>query len=260
MPSRQSLHLHLAGRKALLGLLQSHPGPTVAEMAGLCGYDFLFVDGEHGVFSDADCLDTFRALVATDTLALMRLAGHDGQAVGRYLDLGADAIVVPNVATAEQATVLARAMEYPPAGTRGMGASLHRVTQYGLEAAEYVKAPRARASLLPIIESALGAANVEEILSVEGVDGVIIGPADLSADLGCAGDFSTAAFAQAVERIERTVRTSGKLLGTAPYPGSPIEALLARGHRLLILGSDVSLLREAMVAQLVMAKSFLEGG
>lgn len=258
MKQRRSLHERLSTQRALIGLLQAYPNPTLTEMAGLCGYDFLFLDGEHGVFGESDFLQTLQVLAATDALAMMRLPGHALPAVGRYMDMGADVIVAPNVATAEQAKALVRAMEYPPAGSRGMGASLHSATRYGMDTAAHLKAPRAGVSLLVIIESVLGVANAEEILAVEGVDGAIVGPFDLSADLGCAGDFSQPEFAQALARIEKVAAASGKILGTAPHPGNPLESLVTRGHRLFIVGSDISLIREAMTAQVAKAKSSLE--
>lgn len=257
MKARRTLQERLATQRALIGLLQAHPNPALAEMAGMCGYDFLLLDGEHGVFSESDYLQTLQALAAADVLAMVRLGKHDTQALGRYLDMGADVTVVPNVSTAEQARTLARAMEYPPAGTRGFGAPLHRATRYGMDLAAHLKAPRQGVCLVVIIESASGVANVEDILAVEGIDGVIIGPSDLTADLGCAGDFSQAAYARAVARIEQAAAARGKLLGTAPHPGSPFEALVARGHRLLIIGDDVSLVREAMSAQVAKARSYL---
>jgi 4-hydroxy-2-oxoheptanedioate aldolase len=255
MNSRRTLHERLTTQPALIGLLQTHPNPTLAEMAGLCGYDFVLLDGEHGVFSERDFLLTLQVLAATDALAMIRLAGHDTCAVGRYMDLGVDGIVVPNVATVEQARALAQAMEYPPVGTRGAGAALHRATRYGLDLAAHLQAPRTGVTLLPIIESAFGVTNVEEILAVDGVDGVIVGPSDLSADLGCAGDPSQPSFAQAMASIERAAVGCGKLLGTAPYSASPAEALVARGHRLLIVGSDVSVMREAMLAQVAASRA-----
>jgi 2-keto-3-deoxy-L-rhamnonate aldolase RhmA len=250
MNTLRRLHERLSKQRALIGLLQSQANPALAEMAGMCGYDFLLLDGEHGVFTGSDYLDTLRALATVDVLALVRLAQHDVHALGMYLDMGADGIVVP-------ARTLARAMEYPPTGTRGVGASLHRVTRYGLDLSAHLKAPRDHVCLLVIIESALGVSNAEGILAVEGVDGVIIGPADLSADLGCAGDLSSPTFAQAVSHIEQAALTCGKLLGTAPYPSSPVDILVARGHRLLIVGADMSLIREAMVSQVTKAKSSL---
>jgi len=126
-----------------------------------------------------------------------------------------------------------------------------------MDLAAHLKSPRDGICLVLIIESALGVANVEDILAVEGVDGVFIGPSDLTADLGCAGDFSQPVYAQAVERIERAAAAQGKLLGTAPHPGYPLEALLARGHRLFVIGADMPLFCEAMSAQVAQAKSCL---
>ena len=252
-----SLQERLATRRSLIGLLQAHPSPALAEMAGMCGYDFLLLDGEHGTFSESDYLHTLQALAAADVAALVRLGGHDTRAIGRYLDMGADAIVVPNVSTAEQARTLVHGMEYPPAGTRGMGAGLHRATRYGLDLKAHLLAPREGVCLIVIIESALGVANVEDILAVEGIDGVIVGPSDLTADLGCAGDYSRLAYVEAVSRIEKAAAARGMILGTAPHPGNPVHALVARGHRLLIVGSDMPLICEAMSAQVARARSCL---
>lgn len=257
MKPLRTLSERLSKQKALLGLLQSNPNPALAEMAGMCGYDFLLMDGEHGVFSESDYLHGLRAAAAVDMLAFVRLAKHDLQALGRYLDVGFDAIVVPNVSTAEQARGLSRAMTYPPTGTRGFGAALHRSTRYGMDLAAHINAPRERVSLLVIIESALGAANVEDILAVEGVDGAIVGPADLTADLGFPGDFSMTAYTRALEGIERAVLARGKLLGTAPHPGRSVEVLRSLGYRLILLGADVGLVRDAMLAQVSMARSCL---
>lgn len=258
MVRRRSLHDRLSTQRALFGLLQTHPNPALAEMAGLCGYDFLIFDGEHGVFSETDHLESLRALACTDALGFVRLAGRDAHALGRYLDMGADGIVVPNVSTAEQANMLVRAMEYPPNGIRGFGASAHRATRYGMDLAAHLKAPRQGACLFVIIESRLGVANVDDILAVEGVDGAIIGPADLSADMGSARDFANPEYLLAVERVEKAAVAQRKIFGTAPHPGFPVETLLARGHRLLIMDADMSLIREAMCAQLATARSHLQ--
>jgi 4-hydroxy-2-oxoheptanedioate aldolase len=255
MKSRRSLHERLSTQRALVGFLQAYPNPALTEMAGMCGYDFLFLDGEHGVLSEQDYVHILQVTGAAEVAVLVRLAGHDVHALGRYMDIGVDGIIVPNVSTADQARVLVRAMEYPPAGTRGFGASLHRGTRYGMDVAAHVKSPREGVCLLVIIESALGVANVDDILSVEGVDGAIIGPGDLTADLGYPGEFCRPAYVEAVSRIERAASARGKILGTVPHPGYPLETLLAQGHRLLIVGADMPLIREAMSTQVAKAKA-----
>jgi len=255
MKRGRTLEDRLAVTPALAGLLQAYPNPTLAEMAGLCGYDFIIFDAEHGVFSEDDHLQGFRALAATNALAMVRLARYDTHALGRYLDMGAEGILVPNVTTADEADGLARAMQYPPAGTRGFGASAHRVTDYGLTVASHLSGPRAGVCLLVLIESALGVRNIDGILAVDGVDGVIIGPSDLTADLGQPRNFAQPAYIEAVERIERSAIRHGKLYGTTPHPGFPVETLIARGHRLLILDSDVSVIRDALSAPLARARA-----
>jgi 4-hydroxy-2-oxoheptanedioate aldolase len=257
MTRRHSLSVKLGNARALLGLLQAHASPWLTELVAMCGYDFVFLDGEHGIFSEGEIVQALQTLTATDTLGMIRLRTHDTQSLGRYLDMGADAIVVPNVSTVEQARMLAAAMNFPPRGTRGMGASLHRVTRYGLDKGNATGLEQERTALLVIIESASGVVNAEGILAIEGVDGVIIGPSDLSADMGFPGDFSQHEFKQAVSQIEKAALSSEKILGTAPYDGSPIEALLERGHQLLILDADVSLVRDALLPRLEQAKSHL---
>ena len=90
MSQRGSLVERLKEVLALLGLVQTHPNPALTEMAGICGYDFLMLDAEHGVFSEQDYLLALQALRSTAMSAFVRLAGHDAQAIGRYLDMGVD--------------------------------------------------------------------------------------------------------------------------------------------------------------------------
>src|SRR5579871_1017234 len=167
MKPRTSLRERLATERALIGLQQTHPNPPLAEMAGICGYDFLMLDAEHGLFSEQDYLQTLQAVASGNASAFVRLAGHDAQAVGRYLDIGVEVILVPNVSTADQARAMARAMEYPPSGSRGFAASVHRVTRYGLDLEEHLKSPRDGAYLIIMIESGTGVENVDEILDVQ---------------------------------------------------------------------------------------------
>lgn len=249
------MHRQLAEKPALVGLLQTVPNPALAEAAALSGYDFLILDSEHGWFSEMDHLQTVLTLGGTGVSAMVRLRGHDAQSLGRYLDMGADAILIPNVTTAEQAAALVRAMSYPPAGTRGFAGPAARGTRYGVDLAAHLKSPREGVFLAIMIECALGVANIEEIVAIDGVDAVVVGPFDLTADLGVPGDFSQPAYAQALERVERAVLARGKVMGTAPHPGYPLESLLARGHRLITLGADMPLIRDAMSIQVAKAKS-----
>lgn len=252
-----SLRERMFEKRALLGFFQTQACPVVTELVGMCGYDFIFLDGEHGVFSEADFLQALRALAAWDTAAIVRVRQHDTHAMGRYMDMGVGGIVVPNVATAEQAQAFVYAMTYPPGGTRGFGASMHRATRYGMDVAAHFQAPRDGVALIVVIESARGVDNAESILAVNGVDGALIGAFDLSADLGAPGNFSSAEYIDAIRRVESAAAAHGKIIGAAAHPGFSLEQLLARGHRLLLIGSDISLLREGMSAQLAQTQALM---
>jgi 4-hydroxy-2-oxoheptanedioate aldolase len=257
MKARRSLTERLATQKALVGLLYTRANITLAELAGHCGYDFLLIDVEHGIFTDHECLQALRACSAMGMLSMIRLSGQELGAIGRYLDMGADVIVAPNVRTAAEADVLAKAMVYPPVGTRGFGASIHRETNYGIDLTLHIEAPRGGAAFLAVIESAQGVENIDSILAVDGLDGIIVGPGDLSSDLGRPLDFSQAAYAPALARVEHSAAARRKVLGTAPHGDHTLEALRARGHRVFIVGSDISLVRDAMCAQVKSAQDRL---
>lgn len=222
------LKKRLAESRPFLGLLQMCPNPVLGELAGECGYDFLILDAEHGVLSDRDFAEGLNALAETDVFAFVRLAKHDVQALRQYLEMGADAIVVPNVSTPQQANTLARAM------------SSHK-----------------EACLIVLIESALGVANAADILAVEGVSGAFIGPNDLSSDLGHHGNYAHPAYVEALARIEQAAAVTGKALGTAAHGDYSLTVLHSRGHRLFVLGGDRSLLREAMQTHMTKARACL---
>jgi 2-keto-3-deoxy-L-rhamnonate aldolase RhmA len=213
----------------LVGLLQMRPNALLVEMGNRCGYDFLMLDGEHGCFSETDYAQSLRALASSGLIGVVRLPSHDTQALRVHVETGADAIVVPHVSTAKEATALAAAMD-----------------------------PNSSAALIAIIESPLGVSQVEAILAVPGIDGVLVGPNDLTAELGFEGDYDQPAYKQALRHIENAALASGKFLGTAPHGPYSLELLRARGHQLFILGTDHGLLQDAMSAQAGQAKARLE--
>jgi 4-hydroxy-2-oxoheptanedioate aldolase len=255
MNTQHSSLQKLASQRPLLGFLQTQPSLQFAELAAISGYDFIMLDCEHGLISETDVLQIAQVLGSTPVLTLVRIQGHDMRAIGRFLDMGVDGIIVPDVTTAEQATALVRAMEYPPKGDRGFGAAAHRVTQYGIDTAAHIQSCRAGCALIVIIESAAGVQNIEDILCTIGIDGALLGPSDLSGSLGGIGDFTAPAYTNAVDRFERIASRERKIFGTGPHPGRSLEELLAHGHRLIILSTDMPLVREAMCAHVSRAKA-----
>jgi 2-keto-3-deoxy-L-rhamnonate aldolase RhmA len=258
MQPREILAEKLNRCRAVVGMLQAHTNLVVTELAGMCGYDFIVLDIEHGFYSDSDCQAALQVIAASQALAFVRLRDHNCQNVGRYLDMGFDGILAPNVTSASQAHALSNAMVYPPQGTRGAGAGLHRITNYGSTVAEHLADQRGGSLLIPMVESGIGVENVDQILAVDGVDGVLVGPGDLSASLGGLGNFENPAFASALARIETAAAAAGKLAAIAPPGGIPIEALVARGYSLLLVGFDAPLLREAMSLNIANARERIQ--
>lgn len=199
--------------------------PLLVSLAAHCGYDFLILDGEHGDFNESDYAAALSALRTQDILGMVRLADHNSQAIAHYVEMGADAIVVPHIETAEQAAVMVRAI-----------------------------APFPSTSLLIIIESAQGVANSEAILALDRVDGALIGPNDLTASLGCTRDYGCADYIHAMFCVEQAAGISGKVFGTVPHGDYTLRRLIDRGHRLIVLGTDVSIIHDGLEAKAVSAR------
>ena len=235
----------LDGRPAF-GLIHSLAHPHLAEMIGLAGFDFVVIDGEHGLGNLSAHLACLQALAATPATSILRVASRDLTPIKRALDLGIEGILVPDVRDAASARAIADACFYPPRGSRGFSAGTVRASDYGLAVERYVGSAGAEMLVCLMIESAEGVANVHEIAATDGVDVIQIGPFDLSYDLGIPGQFGHRKFKQALAKIESGVKKAGKLLGGVPLPGLALDAALERGYRMITLGADIPLIAGAL--------------
>jgi 2-dehydro-3-deoxyglucarate aldolase len=174
------------------------PHPSVAEIMGQAGYDWVAVDLEHGAIAVHQLPDLFRALELGGTLPLARLAQGTVKDCKQALDAGAGGVIVPMVETAAQLLEVRNACRWPPAGTRGVGFS--RANLFG----KHFDAYRAEAQaplLIAMIEHIRAVNCLEEILAVEGLDAILIGPYDLSASMNLAAKFDAPEFLSATEKI-----------------------------------------------------------
>lgn len=250
MKARGKFRSKVAEGAVSFGLLQTVPNALVSYIAATSGYDFIVLDSEHGTFYEPDYLPAMLETGKFDLTTIVRLRGQDPTSIGRCLDMGIEGIMIPNVRTAHEATALVKAMHFPPKGSRGYAGGIVRSSGYGLELENYRRGAVPDPFLAVMIESEEGVDNVEEIVRVEGLSAVVVGHYDLSASLGIPGDFAQPAYERALSRIEGAAATHRKTLGSAPHPDYPVEKLIARGHRLITLGVDTKLIREAMAAQI----------
>ncbi len=233
------------------GLWLAMANPMVAEIAGKAGFDWCLIDGEHAPNTLTSIAAQLQALAGTLAHAAVRVPVGEDWILKQVLDLGVQTVVVPMVNTPEQAAQVAAAVRYPNSnpggGTRGMGAVLSRASGYG-DIVDYVSSANDQICLLVQIESAQAVDNVDAILATPGVDGVFVGPADLSADMGFVGQPDAPDVVAAMDHVYARTRAAGKIAATITFDETQFQALIDKGVRFLGVGGDSGLLRSACAA------------
>jgi len=231
----------LRAGEVLCGTLLSI-GPTeVADLLAGAGFDWLFVDAEHGALEPRDVLLILQT-VAGRTPCLVRVPALDETWIKRVLDAGADGIIVPQVSTPEEAERAVRLAHYPLRGTRGLGTG--RANRYGLGLDGHLARAAERVTVVVQAETAAAVENIEAIARVPDLDAVFVGPFDLSTSLGHPGELDHPVVREAVARIAGVcgragIRTGIFALGAAGLVGRPAQGftLLAAGVDTVLLGS-----------------------
>jgi len=172
---------------------------SVAEIMGQSGYDWVAIDLEHGSISVNQLPDIFRALELGGTLPIVRLAEGNPANCKQALDAGAGGIIAPMIESAKQLKIIRDSMRWPPAGSRGVG--FNRANLFGKHFDSYIEEAQ-NPLLIAMIESSHALANIEDILNVEGIDAILIGPYDLSSSMGMTGQFDNLDFLNAIETIK----------------------------------------------------------
>ena len=251
----QSIKQMLRSKKRLNGCWVETFSFVAAEIMAMSGYDVAMIDLEHGAGSYLDAVSMMQAVRNHKSAPLLRVESTDPAAVKRALDIGPDGIMVPNIRTAQEARDVVAACRYGPEGIRGAAPGIIRATGYGRDVADYLRWMQEDFLLIGQVESAQAVEEIEEIVSVDGLDMVFVGPSDLSASLGALGNFDNGVFIQAFEKIERAALAADKWLGTIVFPGWDAGRLYVNGHSLVLSGVDTLFLRqgaEADVAELRM--------
>lgn len=251
--SENTLKARLQAKETLTGIWLSSGASGLAELAGHAGFDWCLVDGEHTAQSITDMMPQLQALASTPTSAVVRIPAAEVWMVKQALDIGAQAVLVPLVHDAEIATLMASAMRYPPDGIRGMGAAMARASGFGA-VTDYVHRANANACLIVQAESRAALDNIDAIAAVEGVDGVFIGPADLSADMGYVGQPEHPDVDAAIAHIIARTHAAGKFSGVLTFNPDRIAHYRALGVGFLGVGGDVAILGKALRALAITAR------
>jgi len=240
-----------ASDRPLIGMWCSAGSSINAEICAGSGLDWVLVDGEHGPNGLSTILPQLQAIAAYAVPAVVRVPSNDAVVIKQVLDLGAQNLIVPMVGSADEARAAVAAMRYPPRGIRGVGSALARSARWN-RVEGYVGDADAHISLLVQIESATAIEAAGEIAAVDGVDGVFVGPADLSASMGLLGQQSHPDVTAAVLRVFDAVRAQGKAVGVNAFDPEVADAYLKAGASFVVVGADVTVLArgsEALAAR-----------
>lgn len=246
----------LQNQQAQIGLWLGLADPYCAEILAGTGYDWLLIDGEHAPNDVRSVLAQLQAIASASSALsgpasqpVVRVPVGETALIKQYLDLGAQTILVPMVDTPAQAAELVQAMRYPPEGVRGMGSALARSSRWQ-RYPNYIHEANAQACLLVQVETVQAMNNLDAIAATPGVDGVFIGPADLSASMGFAGNPGhpqvQAAMLDAISRIRKAGKAPGILATTEAQTRKWLDA----GALFVAVGIDTMLLTQAAQALL----------
>lgn len=238
--------LRAAGSKPPIGTWISSASPLVAEAVGHAGFDWGVVDMEHAPLDMMNVVHLLQALGNTRMVGVVRVPWNDAVLVKRVLDAGATTVLFPFVQNAAEAARAVAATRYPPAGQRGIS-GMSRASRFG-SVPGYLKTADAGMAVIVQIETPQALSQLEAIASVDGVDAVFMGPADLSASMGHVGQFTHPAVMQAMADAARRCKAIGKPIGTVGATPEVVTQYRAMGYDYLAVSSDMGLLMSGALA------------
>lgn len=218
--------------------------PNVTEAFVALGVDWIVIDMEHGHLDWRDVLGHVRVTAATDTAALIRIPDTQRSFVQRALDIGADGIICPMIGSREQLESAYRLGRFPPRGDRGVGGE--RSVMWGLEWDSSLQLANRETMLIPLLETREAMENFDSILDVDGLEAIFFGPADMSASLGCLGQWEGPGVAEAILAMRTKAAQRGITSGILGRDNSDAQSRLKQGFGMIGLGADVNLMLRAL--------------
>ena len=236
----------IKAKDQVIGLWLSTSNPIIAEMVGMTGYDWLVLDGEHSPVDIPMQLQQLQALNASSSAAVGRPPVNDATMIKQYLDIGFYNLLIPFIESKEEAEQAVAATRYAPAGIRGV-AGMVRACGYAATP-EFYEQVNDNITVLLQIESRKGVEAVDEIASVDGVDGIFIGPADLSAALGHLGNPTHPDVEKTIQYIHERATAAGKATGILAVNPDNAQRYLDMGFHFVAVGVDIITLRQGLIS------------
>ena len=240
---KRSFHeLKNAGR-SFIGTGVMIPAPEIVEIAGYAGFDFVIIDEEHTQFGAETSISLVRAAEAADIIPIIRVAEVSEVYIKKALDTGVAAIVVPNISDKKAAEEAVFFSHFAPEGGRGACPCV-RANQFGKGDKSYYEEANKAVAVIALIEGARGMENFDEIIAVEGLDAIYIGPVDLSVSMGLAGDIYNPRVIDAMEKMIAKAQAKGCLVGTYCVDIDEAKRWIGRGVNFIDYSTDTVMLME----------------
>lgn len=242
-----SLKQKLKNNELTVGSWIMIPTPISVEIMALAGFEWLVIDIEHTSIDLQTCESLIQTIQSKDIKALVRVSKNEEVIIKRVLDMGADGIIVPMVCSKEDALKAVEYAKYPPVGKRGVG--LYRASAYGTKFEEYKKWVNDELIIIAQIEHIEAVKNIDDILQVDGIDGTIIGPYDLSGSMGYPGEFERVDVKQAVEKVLEACKKHNIPSGFHVVDTNPqkTKEKIEQGCTFLAYGIDYFFMRDAAI-------------
>ncbi len=231
----------LAGGQPQYGLWLGLPDTTCAEICAGAGFDWLVIDAEHGPFGLHSTLTHLQTIAAYDVSAIVRPVSDERNLLKQFLDAGVQTLLVPMIESAEQAAELVRSVRYPPAGVRGLGPAMARAARWN-RIPDYLHKANEQICLIIQVETIRAVRELPAILEVEGVDGIFIGPSDLSASMGHIGNAGHPDVVEVILDVLQKSRAAGKAAGILAIDPALVQGYRDNGANIIGVGSDTLLL------------------
>jgi 2-keto-3-deoxy-L-rhamnonate aldolase RhmA len=249
---KSNLKKKLKEKKLTFGSWITIGDPIIAELMANTGFDWLTIDMEHSVITLTVAQDLIRVIELAGCTPLVRVSNNDPSLIKRVMDAGAHGVIVPMVNTKADAEAAVNAVRYPPQGFRGVG--LARAQKYGFDFDGYKTWLEHEGIVIVQIEHKDAVRNLSEILAVEGVDGFIVGPYDISGSLGIPGEFTNPRFKKILQDIMKKVKQSKQPAGYHVIPPDikEVQNFIDLGYRFIAISLDTLFLGTA--CQTVLSK------
>ncbi|SHH18219.1 HpcH/HpaI aldolase family protein [Cognatishimia maritima] len=253
-PFRSAFENHA---RPLVGIWSVLNSSNVVEGLSYSGFDWILIDNEHSPTDLGDTLDHLRALSASDIVPVVRLPWNDPVLIKKYLDIGAQTIMLPFVQTPQEAKAAVAAAMYPPDGKRGY-ALMHRASRYGRHS-NYAEAAKDNVFIIVQLETPAALEHTEEIAKIDGIDAIFFGPGDLSATMGHRGNPAHAEVLNLICEKSKIVKALGKRTGVLAPGASAAEFFIEAGIDFVAAVTDGGLMFSASDSAARHFVSFAEG-